>query len=57
VVERAAVRCSSSTKLSIGPLIHPLHLNERQKQDLIVFLFTLTGDSLPAELTADTSKP
>src|SRR4051812_6797109 len=28
-------------------LIHPLHLNERRKQDLIAFLFTLTGDPPP----------
>jgi cytochrome c peroxidase len=39
------------------PLIRPLHLNERQKQDLVSFLFTLTGEPLPAELTEDTSKP
>lgn len=39
------------------PLIHPLHLHEREKQDLIAFLFTLTGDPLPADLMEDTSKP
>ena len=44
-------------KAIASPLIHSLHLNERQKRDLIAFLFTLTGDPLPAELTADTSKP
>jgi len=36
-------------------LIHPLHLTSQEKQDLIAFLETLTGDPLPDELMRDTS--
>ena len=36
--------------------IRPLHLSEPEKQDLIAFLETLTGESLPTSLTTDTSK-
>ena len=37
-------------------LMHRLHLSEQEKQDLIAFLNTLTGERLPAALMEDTSK-
>jgi len=37
------------------PLIHPLHLSEPEKNDLIEFLKTLTGEPLPDYLMRDTS--
>ena len=39
------------------PLMHGLNLSEQEKQDLIAFLNTLTGEPLPASLIRDTSKP
>ena len=38
-------------------LMHGLNLSEQEKQDLIAFLKTLTGERLPASLIKDTSKP
>jgi len=37
--------------------MHKLRLSLQEKQDLIAFLHTLTGDPLPDRLTKDTSKP
>ena len=37
------------------PLIHPLHLSGLEKNDLIEFLKTLTGQPLPDDLMRDTS--
>jgi cytochrome c peroxidase len=40
-----------------SPLMHKLHLSPKEKQDLVAFLHTLTGEPLPPRLTKDTSKP
>jgi cytochrome c peroxidase len=40
-----------------SPLMHNLRLSPQEKQDLIAFLRTLTGEPLPSHLTEDTSKP
>jgi cytochrome c peroxidase len=38
-------------------LMHKLRLSPQEKQDLVAFLHTLTGEPLPTQLTKDTSKP
>jgi cytochrome c peroxidase len=42
---------------TIDPLMKPLGLTDSEESDIVEFLNTLTGDPLPANLAADTSKP
>jgi cytochrome c peroxidase len=43
---------------NVGPReIHQLHLSHQEKQDLIAFLGTLTGDPVPAARLVDTHRP
>jgi cytochrome c peroxidase len=39
------------------PIIAPLNLTSAEKTDLVAFLETLTGDTVPDELRMDTSAP
>jgi cytochrome c peroxidase len=41
----------------LDQLMKPLNLTDSEENDLVEFLNTLTGDPLPANLAADTSKP